>query len=76
MDKIINNIQGDISWCILFADDVVLIVESRIEVDHKLELWRETLESKGFRLNKTKTEYMRCQFSEHNSHDENITLDE
>jgi hypothetical protein len=27
-----------------------------------LELWRQTLESKGFRLSRTKTEYMRCDF--------------
>jgi hypothetical protein len=47
----------------LFIDDVVLIDESRIRVDQKLELWRCTLESKGYRLSRTKTEYMRCQFS-------------
>ena len=29
----------------------------------KLELWRRTLESKGFRLCRTKTEYMMCDFS-------------
>jgi hypothetical protein len=48
MDKITNDIQEDISWCILFADDVVLIDESRIGVDQKLELWRQTLESNDF----------------------------
>ena len=30
----------------LFADDVVLVDESRIGVNQKLELWRQTLESK------------------------------
>jgi hypothetical protein len=40
MDKITKDIQGDISWCMFFADNVVLIDESRIEVDQKLELWR------------------------------------
>jgi hypothetical protein len=38
MDEITKNIQRDITWCILFADDVVLIDESRIEVNQKLEL--------------------------------------
>ena len=42
----------------LFADDVVLVDESRAGVNMKLELWRQTLESKGFRLSRTKTEYM------------------
>jgi hypothetical protein len=37
MDEITKGIQGDIPWCILFADDVVLIDKSRIGVDHKLE---------------------------------------
>jgi Reverse transcriptase (RNA-dependent DNA polymerase) len=40
MDEIRKDIQGDIPWCMLFADNVVLIVESRIEIDQKLELWR------------------------------------
>jgi hypothetical protein len=47
----------------LFADDVVLVVDSRAGVNRKLELWRHMLESKGFRLSRTKTEYMRCDFS-------------
>jgi hypothetical protein len=50
MDEITKNIQEDIHWCILFADDVVLIDEGRIGVNQKLELWRQTLESKGFDL--------------------------
>jgi hypothetical protein len=44
----------------IFADDVLLIDENMIGVDQKLELWRQTLESKGFRLSRTKTEYMSC----------------
>jgi hypothetical protein len=27
-----------------------------------LELWRRTLEAKGFRLRRSKTEYMKCDF--------------
>jgi Reverse transcriptase (RNA-dependent DNA polymerase) len=40
MDEITNDIQGDIPWCMLFADVMVLIDESRIGVNQKLELWR------------------------------------
>ena len=58
----------------LFADDVVLIDESRIGVNRQLELWRETLESKGFRLSRTKTEYMKCEFSGARSDDRDVTL--
>jgi hypothetical protein len=59
----------------LFADDVVLIDESRIGVNQKLELWRQTLESKCFRFSRTKTEYMRCQFNGENSDDRDVSLD-
>jgi hypothetical protein len=47
----------------LFADDVVLVDESRTGVNQKLELWRQTLEVKDFRLSRSKTEYMKCDFS-------------
>jgi hypothetical protein len=40
MDEIIRDIQGGIPWCMLFADDVVLVDESRMGVNQKLELWR------------------------------------
>jgi hypothetical protein len=38
-----KNIQGDIPWCMLFADDVVLVDEIRVGVNRRLELWRHTL---------------------------------
>ncbi|XP_026398640.1 uncharacterized protein LOC113294466 [Papaver somniferum] len=34
------------------------------DVEEKLELWRQTLESTGFKLSRTKTEYLKCDFSE------------
>ena len=74
MDEVTRDIQGEIPWCMLFADDVVLIDESRIGVDRQLELWRQTLESKGFRLSRIKTEYMRCEFSGVRSDDGDVTL--
>jgi hypothetical protein len=38
MDEVTRDIQCGISWCMLFADDVVLVDESRMEVNQKLEL--------------------------------------
>jgi hypothetical protein len=63
MDEVTRDIQGVIPLCILFIDDVILVDESRTGVDQKLELWRRTLEAKGFRLSRSKIEYMKCDFS-------------
>jgi hypothetical protein len=63
MDEVTRDIQGGIPWCMLFADDVVLVDESMTGVDQKLELWRRTLEAKGFRFSRSKMEYMKCEFS-------------
>jgi hypothetical protein len=38
MDEVTRDIQGGIPWCMLFADDIVLVDESRTRVDQKLEL--------------------------------------
>ncbi|KAM3226749.1 hypothetical protein ACQJBY_059017 [Aegilops geniculata] len=75
MDEVTRDIQGDIPWCMLFADDVVLVDDSRTGVNRKLELWRQTLESKGFRLSRTKTEYMMCGFSTTRCGEEEVSLD-
>ena len=56
----------------LFADDIVLVDETRAGVNAKLELWRKTLESWGFRLSRAKTEYVECKFSKQGIQDYNI----
>jgi hypothetical protein len=53
----------------------VLVDDSQAGVNRKLELWRQTLESKGFRLSRTKTEYMRCGFSTTTRKEEEVSLD-
>ncbi|KAM1798712.1 hypothetical protein ACFX12_032753 [Malus domestica] len=63
MDELTGHIQDEIPWCMLFADDIVLIDETQEGVNAKLNLWREVLESKGLRLSRSKTEYMECKFS-------------
>jgi hypothetical protein len=75
MDEVTRDVQGGIPWCMLFADDVVLMDESRTGVDQKLELWRRTLEAKGFRLIRSKTEYMKCDFSAITQEEGDVRLD-
>ncbi|XP_070011493.1 uncharacterized protein [Nicotiana sylvestris] len=44
-------------------DNIVLIDETQNGVNAQLKVWRQTLESKGFKLSRTKTEYLECKFS-------------
>ena len=67
MDELVRNIQDDVPWYMLFADDIMLVDETREGVNTKLEIWRKTLESKGFRISRTKTEYMEYKFSNNNN---------
>lgn len=76
MDEVTGSIQDDIPWCMMFADDIVLIDETREGVNNKLEVWRDTLESKGFRISRSKTEYVDCKFGDSRSDEGVITLDE
>ena len=38
MDELTTSIQDEISWCMLFADDIVLIDETKAGLNTKLEL--------------------------------------
>src|ERR1041384_2879173 len=75
MDELTGSIQDDVPWCMLFADDIVLIDEAGVGVNQKLELWRKTLEDKGFKLSRSKTKYMHCDFSQAKKQDQEVKLD-
>jgi hypothetical protein len=75
MDEVTRDIQDGISWCMLFADDMILVDESRTGVDQKLELWRRTLKVKGFRLSWSKTKYIKCDFSTTTQEEGDVRLD-
>ncbi|XP_070045917.1 secreted RxLR effector protein 78-like [Nicotiana tomentosiformis] len=40
MDVLMCHIQGEVPWCMLFADDITLIDETRDGVNAQLEVWR------------------------------------
>ncbi|KAG5572816.1 hypothetical protein H5410_062582 [Solanum commersonii] len=48
----------------LFVNDIISIDETGSGVNNMLEVWRQTLNSKGFRLSRTTTEYLDCKFSD------------
>jgi len=58
-----RGIQDEIPWCMLFASDILLVNETREGVNTKLEQRRDILEAKGFKLSRSKTEYLHCCFS-------------
>jgi len=72
MDELTRAIQDEIPWYMLFADDIILVDETRAGVNAKLELCRQTLESRDFRLSMAKTEYMKCNFSKQEIRDYSI----
>ena len=63
MDEFTKAIQDEIPRYMIFTNDILLIDESREGVNTKLERWRDTLEAKGFRLSRSKMEYLHCTFS-------------
>jgi hypothetical protein len=76
MDELTRSIQDEVPRCMMFADDIVLMDETKQGVEKKLELWRQTLEARGFRLSRSKTEYLECLFSCNGEREvETITLD-
>jgi hypothetical protein len=45
IDELTCAIKDTVPWYMLFANDIVLINETRIDVSTKLELWQQTFES-------------------------------
>ncbi|KAI8559998.1 hypothetical protein RHMOL_Rhmol04G0220700 [Rhododendron molle] len=75
MDELTRNLHEGIPWCMMFANDIVLVDETARGVNMKLEIWREALESKGFRISRSKTEYMMCKFGGTSSaHEERVMI--
>ena len=61
---------------LLFVNDIVLIGETKEWVNKKLELRRQVLEAREFRLSISKTKYMECKFRKKMNNEQCIiTLD-
>lgn len=63
MDELSAHIQDEAPWCMLFVDDIMLLDESRDDMNMKPKRWRKALESKGFKIIRTKTKYMNYNFN-------------
>src|ERR1700761_1095214 len=58
LDELLKGVVQEVPWCMLFADDMVLIAEDVQGVEGTLEQVRMALENKGLRVNREKTEHM------------------
>ena len=56
MDKLTEDIRKDAPWDMLFADDIVLSMQSCRELEDDLEMWRNALERRGLKVSRSKTE--------------------
>ena len=57
-DVLTEVVRENPPWCVLYADDVVILAKSKNALQAKLERWRETWESGGLKISRSKTEYM------------------
>ena len=64
MDVVTQGIRDQAPWCMLFADDIILCSTRREVVEEKLEEWRRTMEDRGLKISRKKTEYLRLKDSE------------
>lgn len=74
-DVLTMNVREGTPWDMMYADDVVLVGESKEGVELRLEEWRSALESRGMIISKTKTKYMMCTEQEHDGF-ESVRLDD
>ncbi|KAK3508236.1 hypothetical protein QTP70_017665 [Hemibagrus guttatus] len=58
MDQLSEEVRQESPWTMMFADDIVICIESREQVDENLERWRFALERRGMKVSRSKTEYM------------------
>ena len=63
MDELLKGNVKDVPWCMLFADDMILMGDTVEEVQLMLERVTNALELKGMKVNRAKTECMFCDFA-------------
>ncbi|KAF7708370.1 hypothetical protein HF521_017427 [Silurus meridionalis] len=57
-DSLTDEVRQESPWTMMVADDIVICGESREQVEKSLEGWKFTLERRGMKVSRRKTEFM------------------
>ena len=58
MDRLTDEVRREPPWTTLFADNIVICVETKEEVERRVESWKYALERREMKLSRSRTEYM------------------
>jgi hypothetical protein len=58
MDEVTERVRREAPWNMMYADDVVLLNDTKEDAEKELESWREAWERRGLRVSRSKTEYL------------------
>nr|XP_027231091.1 uncharacterized protein LOC113822749 [Penaeus vannamei] len=58
MDVLSEGIREEAPWTMLFADDIVLVCNTKESLREKLSQWKRALEDRGLKISRTKSEYL------------------
>ena len=59
MDRLTDGVRQESPWTVMFADDILICLERREQVEENLERWRYVLERIQMKVSRRKTEHMR-----------------
>ena len=54
MDKLTDEVRRELTWTMLFADDIVIFEETREELEQRIECWRFAFERIGMKVSRSK----------------------
>ena len=60
LEALSRHFRKDLPCELFYADDLVLLAETREILKEKINIWKEGLESKGLKVNIGKTKVMKC----------------
>ena len=59
MEVVTQGVKEGLPWQLLYADDLILVAQSKEELREKVLRWKECMELKGLKINIEKTKVMR-----------------